>query len=173
VKADSYRFSLAGMIAALCLMCAWGIWLFGAQVPIYKISSSARVIPGENRVSEFPGQSLRVRVTYERYVDAEFTVQALSAIKSGQKASFIPDGDAGKKTGAIPAVITDAAKIPDKKTGKVRITLLCTEKIRAHIRDGLTGQVKAEVDYATPWILVMRAAGMVSDTPEPVSEPRS
>ncbi|RLC19978.1 MAG: hypothetical protein DRI57_05870 [Deltaproteobacteria bacterium] len=166
LKTDSFRASLIGMTVALILLSAWSAWFFMAKVTLYKISRKAYVKADETVVAAFPRKdSRRARETRQNRVVAEFSSKMMGNIRSGQRAMLYLDGDIGKKTGPILAIVKNVNTRQGKGKGVVELLTLTDADSPLRIRHGLSGQVKIETDYVSPAVLVMRASGLFADTP--------
>ena len=122
------------LIFALCLLVAWWLWFFFAQITFTEVSQSARVVSGN-------------------VIVADFDEKALAKIRLGQAAFVYVDDEVGLPD-TIPAVVADV----DSKEGEVQFIV----EVEAVREEELTGQVEVEVEYLSPARLMLRASGAES-----------
>ena len=121
------------LIFALCLLVAWWLWFFFAQITFTEVSQSARVVSGN-------------------VIVADFDEKALAKIRLGQAAFVYVDDEVGLPD-TIPAVVADV----DSKEGEVQFIV----EVEAVREEELTGQVEVEVEYLSPARLMLRASGLL------------
>lgn len=142
--ADSFYFSLAGLIVAILLLLTWMAWFFMARMTLYET-----------------GQLVQAKRTGT--IVADFPLAAAEHIRSGQVALAYPQG-LGEATGApLQAVVTEVLPAHEQR---VRIELFPHSEITVrHIPPGtVTGRVTVEVAHISPAMLLLRAIQSLQST---------
>ncbi|MGB0385698.1 MAG: hypothetical protein ACPGWR_12835 [Ardenticatenaceae bacterium] len=121
------------LIFALCLLVAWWLWFFLAQITFTEVSQNVRVVSGN-------------------IIVADFDEKALSKIRLGQAAFVYVDDEVGLPD-TIPAVVADI----EREEGEVQFIV----EVEAISEEELSGQVEVEVEHLSPARLVLRASGLI------------
>ena len=151
--ADGFRPSLVGILVAVVLLIAWAGWFFLARITFYET-----------------GQI--VSVTGEGIVVADFPPEALGRIQSGQSALLWFDSAAGDQAEAIPSVVIDVVNQAQEERVQVELYILGDAIAFVSLYEGSTGQAEVEVERISPASLVMRAAGLSTDSPSLALSPQ-
>ena len=165
IQVDNFYVSLIGLSVATILALAWGWWFFKSEVTMYETSQAISVTNKESLETQFVDDGPRTKTFRKRIVTANFQTEALQRIRPGQGALLRLDGRLGKQAGAIPAIVLTVDRPDGKRLGKVELLTMMDADAPNPFETGIGGEVKVEVEYVTPAILVMRASGMFVDTP--------
>ena len=141
--ADRFRASLLGLLVVVVLLTVWAAWFFFAEVGVYEISDSARLID--------PGRA-----------SAEFLASATGRIQIGQAARLRLDVFPWAQYGTLSASVASVGA--DASDGKVRVELEILSDLNPAIRlqAGMSASVEVEIERVSPAILALRAAGQLA-----------
>jgi hypothetical protein len=164
---DNYYISLIGLGAAILLAIMWSKWFFTAPITSYEVSQQVYVTGKENFVSQFPetGRGVRVQLVRRRIIVAEFPQKAIENIHLGQLATIRLKGKIGKQTGPIPATVINVKDAVGLEKGKVELRANINADAPNPFKEGEALNVKIEVEHVTPVTLVLRASGLLTETP--------
>jgi len=168
LQADN-NYSLAGLVIAIILALLWFHWFITAKITSYEISQTLYVTDQENLSSQFT-QGLganRIQTMRKRLLVAEFPPKAMASIHPGQSAWVQLD----KQTTLIPATVIKISAGPTKGMVELRAEMDAT--VPNPFEKGEGGEVKIEVDNVTPATLVLRASGLLTETPSLTSSPQT
>jgi len=142
----------------------WGHWFLTAKITTYEVSQELYVTDKENFVTQFPqgAGASRVQTIRNRLIIAQFPQKALDNIHTGQRALIRLDGP-GKQT--IQATVVKLEKASVELQAKINAT------VPNPFQEGDGGEVKIEVEHVTPAVLMLRASGLLTETP-PLSSSR-
>ena len=140
IHADNLGPMLIGTTFFAILMLGWVLWFFFAAIPDYEDSTAA---------------------TYQRegYVMAEFSALAFNRLQRGQPAQFQPAVE-DRIVLTIPLVVTDIYP----ETSQARLVVRAEDETTLPLQSGLTGQVKVTVEQFSPAVIVLRSAGLLSNS---------
>ncbi len=168
LQTDNYYTSLAGLLAAIVLAVLWAHWFLTAQITSYEISPDVTMTAEENLISQFPRTGMgakKVQVIRQRIINAEFGQQALKSIHPGQAAFLRLNGKIGKQTGPLPATVINVIQPTGPKKGTVVLRAEIDAAAPNPFSENEGGEVKIEVEHVTPAALVLRASGLLTETP--------
>lgn len=140
VQADNLGPMLIGAAFFAVLIFGWILWFFFATVPYFAESTEA---------------------SYQRegYILANFPAATFPRLRRGQTAQFLlTTGDQTSST--IPLIVSDLYP----ETAQARLILRVSDQDAPRLQPGLTGQVKVTVERLTPARIVLRSAGLLSDS---------
>jgi hypothetical protein len=145
LRADRGRGPRIAVLVSLVLLAAWAAWLRWADLPLR--------VTGESRVEAPAEGGWRASARLPARI-------ALGRVRAGQPARLALDAfpavQHGVYTGVVARVSTDAA-------GEiVQLELRLAPPVRGQhpLEPGLRGNVEIEVGRASPWRLLLRAAGV-------------
>jgi hypothetical protein len=141
--ADRFRASLLGLLVVVILLAVWAAWFFLAEVGVYEISDSARLIDPDRASAEFPPS-------------------AAGRIRIGQTARLRLAAFPWAQYGTLSASV--AAVSADVNEGEVRVALEIAPSSNSTIRlqPGMSASVEVEIERVSPAILALRAAGQLA-----------
>ncbi len=142
LKADRSRLAMTLVILIILIWVVWGAWFFLARIPFYETSRTAQL-------------------TLDGIIIAQFPPESLVQIQTGQPA-FFRLADLPGQSNRIPAVVVEVSV----KAGEVQLIPQAGAEIFDYLEfeDGVGGQVEIVVERVSPATLVMRAAGLVTDS---------
>lgn len=140
LDADHAHTRVLRLIVIGALLGAWLSWFFLAQIELYELSNSARLVG----VSQ---------------VVAEFAPVALGRIRPGQQAQLHLDGFSRTQYGALSATVTRIAYDASSGQARVRLKIDPSPTSSIPLQDGLTGSIEVTVERVSPAILTLRAIG--------------
>jgi hypothetical protein len=142
LDADSLRTSILGLLLAAVLCGLWAAWFFFAQVTLYEVSETVRVVADAGAVAQFPPA-------------------ALVRVRPGQRARLHLDGFPSTQYRTVPATVVDVTS--EIRDGQVEIELVLHSDPASVIplQQGLTGMVEIEIGRVSPATLVLHSAGEI------------
>lgn len=146
LQADDFRLSLLGILIAVILLLAWAGWFFLARITFYET-----------------GQI--VRVNRDGTIVADFGPGALGRLQRGQPAQLTFDNVSGDLAQTSPSIVIGVANQSQENRVQAELYILGDAIALAYLYDDLTGQVEVEVERISPATLVLRAAGLSTDSP--------
>lgn len=141
LKTDGHTTALLGLLAVILLLLIWGVWFFGAGMPIYQTSENAQLTRAQRVTAVFPSG------TSDR-------------IKRGQAANFYPEGAVWTQAGPIPAVVARVVPDPSADQARVELALRLDRRLPAPLQQGLKGRVDIELERVSLATLVLRSGGL-------------
>jgi len=165
LSTDNYYISLVGLGAAILLALIWTHWFITTPIVSYEISEQVYVTSKESLTSLFPstrGVTKKVQVIRQRIIYAEFQNEAIEKIRSGQAAFVHIFGNSRPISATVVNVIYPTV-------GSSKGTVVLQASIDAAkpnpFFDGEGGKVQIEVEHITPATFVLRASGLLTETP--------
>lgn len=149
--------------SAMLLALLWGHWFFSARLISYAVSDEVYVTAREGRLSRFgaPHSGRRIEYFKEYLIVAKFPPDALASIHAGQKAWLRLAGD--EAAGPVAAEVVGTAQ--------------GTAQLRAELPEAVplirVGAVRIETASATPALLVLRASGLLTESPRLSASPQT
>jgi hypothetical protein len=139
LAADDFRASALGLLLVATLLLAWLAWFLFARVPLYEVSTAARLVSESRAIAEFPPA-------------------ALARIAPSQSAHVRFDGFSAGQDAVIRATVSRV--IAGTHGGRVRVLIEIHPATAPAIplQPGLAGTATIEVEQVTPAELVLRAA---------------
>ncbi|MCP4702234.1 MAG: hypothetical protein GY862_36050 [Gammaproteobacteria bacterium] len=173
LETDHGHLSRLGLLIAILVAVMWSWWFFTAQLISYEVSRKIYITDKENFVSRFGASRYgrRIQNFRRQFILAEFSPQAMENIHPGQKAFVRLAGTAGKATGAIPAVVIKVKTGPKK--GNIELRAEIDAAAPDPFKEGEGGEVKIEVKNITPAVLVLRASGLLTESPPVSASPQA
>ena len=136
LRLDSFRLSRVGLILAILNMLALLAWFFFARVTMYEVSPTLS-----------PGSEGRLL--------AAFSPEAFSRIRPGQSALVRVSASGDQQAATLAAMVFDI----DREKNQAVIYVLPAENLPDLSGDKLNGRVDVEVEYVTPFELILRNSG--------------
>jgi hypothetical protein len=151
LQADQGRSALLGMIAAIVLLCVWGIWFFLASIAVYDTGPI-------------------IQTTGDGSVVAKFPSQVAERIRTGQPALIRPQDALSDQLAAIPAVVTDIEYLSNADEAQVEFYVRFDDPqlvnaVYQALASGLSGTVEVETERISPAVSLLRASDQFIDTP--------
>jgi hypothetical protein len=147
LRIDSFRASQIGLVLAILNVLALIVWFFVGQVTLYESSDA-------------------LRIDEEQRILAEYPVDTIDRIRSGQAAILRLDLGQGQPPVTFPVSVYAV----DPESGLVELYPLSGALSLDTLHGKLKGQVQVEVEHVTPATLVLRASGKILNRQEiPVS----
>lgn len=138
IAADNLMLKLVGAVLVMFLMFGWVIWFFFAHLTFYETSPATMQPDG--------------------VVMAQFTTMSISKIQYNQSALFQYKNSSGQAI-SLPLEIAQI----DKKRHKVQFWPVNYDSQKKN-EEAVSGQVKISVEQVTPATLILRAAGLISNS---------
>lgn len=135
LRTDTFRYSLAGMIAGGVVLIVWGVWFFLAP------------IPQRETTSEF-------HFARDGSVLAQFSAESEARIAPGQLARLIVHGAEGAPDQIFPALVMDTPNASQYGAAKGSVKLSLLSYIQP--AGDAVGEVEVVVGTISPAALVLR-----------------
>lgn len=139
LRQNSFRPTLIILGLAMLLLSLWGLWFFGSRLPLYVTANSWQV-------------------QRNGALAAQFDAQTLARLRPGQPAwvKFPANGPTPAQT--LTAQVFD---VPLSADEPVILYLTGAQALPPNIN----GTLEVAVEYVSPAVLTLRAAGLLVDTP--------
>lgn len=151
IESDKFNVSLVTIAIAIVVILAWTLWFFFSQITIY--------VDSYDFIIEDSG-----------FIQTSIPTNQAKNIKQGQSAVLLLDGDLGEELGVVSAYVYQI----ERHTEVADIELYTPSHYRdlSILQDDVpTGQVRIQIETASPAALILEALGRNADTPSLVSGP--
>lgn len=164
LSTDNYYSSLVGLGIAILLALIWTHWFITAPIVSYEISEQVNITSKESLTSQFTntaGVAKRVQIIRQRIIHAEFKKEALEKIRPGQAAFLRISGISHPISATVINVIYPT--IGSKGT-VILLASIDAAKPNPFI-EGEGGKVQIDVEHITPAAFILKASGLLTETP--------
>jgi hypothetical protein len=146
LNADRFHTSLIGLSVGLVVLIAWGSWFVLARITIYEVSAAALVAEGGIVIADFPSATP-------------------GRIRRGQAAWLYPVKDGAKQPVKVPAVVVGFIRPPSAEPARVKLFTVLDRRLNEMLPEDQKVRVEIEVESVSPAVMVLRASGLLVDTP--------
>ncbi|GEM_PF-1628477 len=162
--------SQIGLLITILLALLWGQWFFTAPMLSYEVSHEVSVTNEEDTIIHIPQDrvgAVRPQLFQKRTIMAKFPSKVIESIQPGQSAFLRLEGK-GKSRGAIAVVVAEIMNSSDPETGIVKLHTMIESAKSYPFTGDEQGEISIEYHRGVPAYLVLRASGLLTETP-PVS----
>lgn len=162
--------SQIGLLVTIFLAIFWGYWFFTAPMLAYEVSHEVSVTNEEDTITRIPQDSvgaIRPYLVQRQAILAKFPAAVIKNLRPGQTAFLRLEGT-GKQRGAIPAVVVEVIDSPSTGQGTVKLYIETEDANALPLAGSERGEVSIERNRGVPAHFVLRASGLLTETP-PVS----